>query len=403
MPKVCKVEIPGEPGEIHEFVARVGVSQAGEIVEQRLRQKAVGPEFLQATTALALRQGRPALPHDQRQVGVTGWLHPQSLQQQELSRGIRQMVLATQHMGDVHERIVDCVAEEKCWTAIGAADDEVADVAMGEGLASADQVYEHRLPVFRHTETQCRLQSLGEACIDLCQSELCARPEIPRRLAGGDLCLARDLKFGGSAKAGISQFLQSELTEILIVDSAAFRLAIGSADPAQIRAFLPAQPQPGQVLTQAVLEGPVRTARVGILDAQHELAVIPRGQERAEQGRACVADVYVARGAGSEAGAGAHRPGILSGAPLTSLGPGIIRYHGASPVWSPPCVQRYQASWSRPSPYSSWHRHNPSPRSRRLRPHNRPRPPSRQPLLRQPPRPLPPLRPNRSWTRATAW
>mgnify|MGYP003694725645 CR=1 FL=1 len=81
----------------------------------------------------------------------------------------------------------------------------------------------------------------------------------------------------------------------------ALRLAVGPARAADVGPFVPVEPEPAQVLEDALLGLLRRTLGVGVLDAEDERAVVPAREQPVEERRARVADVELTGGAGSEA------------------------------------------------------------------------------------------------------
>ena len=80
--------------------------------------------------------------------------------ERDLPRGGREEVLAAQHVGDAHERVVDRVHERVERRAVRAHDDEVGEGAGREGDRAAHQVVEAQVAV-GHAQAQRRLTALG--------------------------------------------------------------------------------------------------------------------------------------------------------------------------------------------------------------------------------------------------
>src|SRR6266542_3792709 len=78
-------------------------------------------------------------------------------------------------------------------------------------------------------------------------------------------------------------------------------LAVGPAGAADVRTLVPVQPEPAEVLENALLGRLGRSLGVGVLDAQHIGAVVPARQQPVEERRARVAHVQLAGRTGSEA------------------------------------------------------------------------------------------------------
>ena len=92
--------------------------------------------------------------------------------------------------------------------------------------------------------------------------------------------------------------------KITLVVSTTLGLVIrtmGTTDP---RPFLPLKPQPAHVPLQRLGVFLVAARRVRVLDAQEKRGVGAARQQVIEQGRADIAEVQEARGAGGKAGLG---------------------------------------------------------------------------------------------------
>ena len=64
------------------------------------------------------------------------------LQNQYLARRVGHVIVAAQHERDAHQRIVERVREEERGAAVGATDDEVADVVGVETLLAVHEIVE---------------------------------------------------------------------------------------------------------------------------------------------------------------------------------------------------------------------------------------------------------------------
>ena len=91
---------------------------------------------------MPLRQRRAVHAEQQRDVRVLRHGQLQRLEHQHLPRRVGQVIVAAQHERDAHQRVVDRVREEERRAAVGATDDEVADVVAGEALLAVDDIVE---------------------------------------------------------------------------------------------------------------------------------------------------------------------------------------------------------------------------------------------------------------------
>ena len=71
------------------------------------------------------------------------------------------------------------------------------------------------------------------------------------------------------------------------------RLPIGTVGAANVRALVPLETEPAQILENAVFGLARRPLAVGIFDAQDERAVLAVGEQPVEERRAGIADVQV--------------------------------------------------------------------------------------------------------------
>src|SRR6185436_8333445 len=91
----------------------------------------------------------------------------------------------------------------------------------------------------------------------------------------------------------------------------ALRLKVGRVGTADVRPFVPVEPEPPHAVDDARDHVPRRSLGVGVFDAEDERAAVTAGEEPVEQRRARAADVQVAGGGWSEADARRH-PTILT-------------------------------------------------------------------------------------------
>ena len=104
-------------------------------------------------------------------------------------------------------------------------------------------------------------------------------------LPEGNPC--RGVELGACAKAGIGEAGVLQLTQGVLVQIQAIVLVVG--------AFVPLEPQPGQIVNQ--LSGKFRAlaAIVQVLDTQHDAAALAAGRKPRAQAAEHVAQVHAAR------------------------------------------------------------------------------------------------------------
>ena len=100
-----------------------------QVIEYSRTHETLRAEFLDAGAAVTFRERCAVRPHQQADMSVVGAPQLQGVQQHELTRGVRQMIVAAQHMGDAHDRVVHGIAKKERGGPVLAANDEVADVA----------------------------------------------------------------------------------------------------------------------------------------------------------------------------------------------------------------------------------------------------------------------------------
>ncbi len=176
---------------------------------------------------MPLGQRRAVRAHQQRQVAVGRRAQAQRLEHQQLPRRVGQVIFAAQHVRDAHLGIVDGIAEEKRRAAVGAPQDEIADVVGGEALRAVHHVVEldHVCP------SGTRNRVVGEMPCALLRTrasgrQLAAGTGITRRPAGGELRLARQIEFQRRAVAGIGEPARIQRGRMARVDRSAPRLVV---------------------------------------------------------------------------------------------------------------------------------------------------------------------------------
>ena len=213
---------------------------------------------------------------DERDVGVFRRFDAESLEELEVLRGVGEVVLAADHVGDPHLDVVDDVDEVEDRFAVGAEDHEVAVFDAGD--LAADQVVQHH-----------------RGGVDLL------------------IVLLQVIVVGGGAGAFeaeppgavllVGAALGGELQELRLVEFGALRLEVGAVVAADLGAFVPIHTQPAHRIEDHLQEGVRIALLVRVLDAEDELAARVTGVEPVEQGRPGASDVEEAGGAGGEADA----------------------------------------------------------------------------------------------------
>ena len=209
----------------------------------------------------------------------------------DLAWGRGEQVLAAQHVGDPHQRVVDRVHQRVERVTVGAHDREVGDVLGLEGDLAADQVVEDDRavgdPDAHDVGASLRLE--GQALLG---GEAAAVAVVPLDLGAGGLAARLDLLVGAEAvvrRSGLAQ-----LRDDVAVDVEPLGLLVGAELAAHAGALVVVDAEPGQrVDDRGVALGGV-AREVGVLDAQHQRAAVVARERPVEQGRPHVADVQVA-------------------------------------------------------------------------------------------------------------
>ena len=117
------------------------------------------------------------------------------------------------------------------------------------------------------------------------------RCRVFRRTSGSESRLAILLELRRRAEAVVRVTAVQQLVRVGRVEMQPLGLAIRSVHAADIRAFVPVEPEPAQILEDARLGLARRSLGVGVLDAQDERAILAMREQPVEERRPRVADV----------------------------------------------------------------------------------------------------------------
>ena len=215
----------------------------------------------------------------------------------DLARGVGQVVVAANDMGDLHHGVVDDGSEVVRGRAIGAEDDKVVELLGVEGHLAVDGVVDDDVTaVLGHLDAQdVGLSGLDSAArflgIEIAAAALITPEGVPALLRG--LAIGLELLLG--AEAGIGLALVPELLGGLLVQVQALGLGIGAKIAAHLGALIPVKTQPthGAQDDLRVLVG--GTGGVGVVDAQDERAAVCAGKSPVIDSGAGAADVQLTR------------------------------------------------------------------------------------------------------------
>ena len=215
----------------------------------------------------------------------------------DLTRGVGQVVVAADDMGDLHHGVVDDGREVVRGRAIGAEDDKVVELLGVKGYLAVDGVVDDDVAaVLRHLDAQDVGLAGLDAAAGLCGIKIAATALIALE---GVLALLRGLSVGVElllgAEAGIGLALVPKLLGGLLVQVQALGLGVGAKVAAHLGALVPVKTQPthGAQDDLRVLVG--RAGRIGVVDAQDERAAVCTGESPVIDSGAGAADVQLAR------------------------------------------------------------------------------------------------------------
>ena len=230
---------------------------------------------------------------DHGDVSKRGHGRAEGLVDHDLTRGVRQVVIAADDMGDLHHGVVDDGREVVRGRAIGAEDDKVVELLGVEGNLTVDADV---AAVLGHLDAQ----DVGLAGLDAAAGLLGIKIAATALIAlEGVLALLRGLAVGVElllgAEAGIGLALVPKLLGGLLVQVQALGLGVGAKVAAHLGTLVPVQAQPthGAQDDLRVLVG--GAGGVGVVDAQDERAAVCAGESPVIDSGAGAADVQLAR------------------------------------------------------------------------------------------------------------
>ena len=255
-------------------------AQQAEVIAHRLGQVAAVAVLLDEGAAVALGHLAGAVGlEDEGDVGVGRQRRAEGAEELDVLRGVGEVVLAADDVGDAHRDVVDHVDEVEDRLAVGAEEDEVAVLRALD--AAAHEVVDHHRGRGHLLDV-----ALGEV-VEL-HPPLALEAEPPRAVL-----LVRPALLGQRLELGA-------------VEVAALRLEIGAAGTADLGTLVPVHPEPAHALEEHA-QGLVGVALlVRVLDAEDEGAAGVAGVQPVEEGRPRAADVEEPGGAGGEAGSDGH-------------------------------------------------------------------------------------------------
>ncbi len=267
------------------------------VVDEGVGQVAGVAVLLHRGGAVTLGELLAVGAQDHGDVSKRGHGRAEGLVDHDLTRGVRQVVIAADDMGDFHHGVVDDGREVVRGRAIGAEDDKVVELLGVEGDLAVDGVVDDDVAaVLGHLNTQ----DVGLAGLDAAAGLLGIKVAATALIAlEGVLALLRGLAIGVElllgAEAGIGLALVPKLLGGLLVQVQALGLGVGAKIAAHLGTLVPVQAQPthGAQDNLRVLVG--GAGGVGVVDAQDERAAVCAGESPVIDSGAGAADVQLAR------------------------------------------------------------------------------------------------------------
>jgi len=209
------------------------------------------------------------------------------------------MVVTTDHMGDLHQDVVDRDREVVQRIAVGPHDHEVGDVGVVEDNLAADGVADRRR-AGRHPEPHDGLAPLGPERLDLLGGEIATATAVTGRQALGTLGFTFGVQLFLRAVAVVRRSVGEEPLDPLVVDRQPFALLVRAVLATDLRPFVPVEAEPAEVLDRRGDRLVAHPGPVGVLDPEDEPAAgVPRPRPGVQRGPH-VADGQVAARRGSE-------------------------------------------------------------------------------------------------------
>src|SRR6266542_342827 len=238
--------------------------------------------------------------HHEREVSELRRRKPQCLVEQDLPGRVRDVVLAADHMRDLHQRVVDDDSEVVLRPPVGPDDDRIAELLRVERDIAAHDVVECDLRAVGDLEPNHGALARFHAPARLLGRQRPAGAAIARRPCRREIRLALGVELLRGTEAEVRVPAGHELVGVRRIEVEPLGLAIRPVQAADVRPLVPVQAEPSKILEDAVLRLARGAFGVGVLDAEDEGAVLPVRKQPVEQRRAGVAHVQLAGGAGCE-------------------------------------------------------------------------------------------------------
>ncbi len=260
------------------------------LTAQRLRQIAERAVGIHPQRAMTLGKLRAVGPVDQRNVRHAGKVPSQRLVDLLLARGVDQVIVAPDHMGDAHVVVVDHHREHIGRIAVAAQQHEIVEVFVLPDDAALDLVLDHGLAGLRRLQTDRGLDAGGR----ILRIAVAPQAVIEPRAA-----------LGAGFLAHRGQFLRGRVAVIgLAAGEQRFRHLAVARDAGELvnDVAVPIEPEPFQPVQDRSNRGLGRALAVGVLDPQQHPAAEFFGVQPVKQRGAGAADMEEAGRRGGKAG-----------------------------------------------------------------------------------------------------
>ena len=276
---------------VEHLVVAVAPAEAREVVAHPRRGVAHGPILLDPERAVALGQLRAVGPVDQRDVREERPRPAHRVVDQRLPRGVGQVVVAADHVGDAHVVVVHHHGQHVGRRPVRAQQHHVVELIVGRHHAALHGVLHHGLALARGAQPDH-----GRRVGVLRRRDVAPGGAEQRRAPLGPGLLARGFDLLGRGEAAKGRPGVEHRARDLGVAVRPGELAHRLAVPVEPEPF-----EPPEDRRRRLLRGP---GPVGVLDPKEEPAAPAARVEPVEERRARPSDVQEPGGRGREAGDG---------------------------------------------------------------------------------------------------
>ena len=265
---------------------------------------------------MPLSQLGPVRGENHRQVGKARGGPAQGLVEADVARRAGQPVVAAHHMTDTHVVVVDNVGQVVGGKAVGAQHHEVVDQPVFERDLAVDHVLERGGALPWHSEAHDCQRAAAFQSGPFAGVQVPAAPVVARRAVFLPAAAPKLGKPFCGAVAAVCVSVRYQGVGGFVVKLQSLRLIVWPERPANVGAFVPVQPQPGERLEQHLDRAFHVAVLVGILDANDEVAVIAPGEKPGEDRGSNVAYMCRPGGAWGVAHANSIGHGVYSSGPF---------------------------------------------------------------------------------------